>query len=102
MHDKFSSLELWLFEFVKIIFHFTRTLENVIKIPLFVHLRMKPSSQPVHLPVRRGQLTREQQQHKDMQDTVKEFSFGALGTVCFTLLVVLTALLLDIVDNSII
>ena len=37
-----------------------------------------------------------------MQDTVKEFSFGALGTVCFTLLVVLTALLLDIVDNSII
>lgn len=42
-------------------------------------VRMKPSSQPVHLPVRRGQLTREQQQHKDMQDTVKEFSFGALG-----------------------
>lgn len=41
--------------------------------------RMKPASQPVHLPTRRGQLTREQQKQKDMNDTVKEFSFGALG-----------------------
>ena len=45
---------------------------------------MKPASWPVDLPVRKGQLTREEQKHKDMQDTVKEFSFGALGNYGFS------------------
>lgn len=42
---------------------------------------MKPASQPVNMSVRKGQLTTEQQRHKEMQDTLKEFSFGAVGTV---------------------
>ena len=50
---------------------------------------MKPASWPVDLPVRKGQLTREEQRHKDMQDTVKEFSFGALG-ICFLPYILIT------------
>jgi hypothetical protein len=46
---------------------------------IIIHSRLKPASLPVHMPVRRGQLPRQQQKRKDMQDTVKEFSFGALG-----------------------
>lgn len=42
-------------------------------------VRLKPASSPVHLPVRKGQVTTKTQRQKNMKATLSEFSLGAFG-----------------------